>query len=152
MFLRDILGTQIFLTFVLVLAVTVSCEQKNNPQSEPKVQAQEDVNKVKIAVETVKAAKTLEAAGAEKETAVQRLDYERKLKEILNSIQFVVSIKVEESFLCTGFFVDKRGYVLTSKHCLNNIVSETKMSLIFRNGDEHPLRFVEEIQTLDMVI
>lgn len=152
MLFRDTLDSLVFLTIVLLLVTSMSCGQKNSSQPGPKTQAQEDANKVKVVVETVKAAKTLEVAGAEKGSVLQRLGYERRLKGVLDKIQFVVSIKVGKSFICTGFFVDKRGYILTAKHCIDDLSSDSKTTFIFMDGKEHPARFVEEIQTLDLVL
>ncbi|MBI2676388.1 MAG: trypsin-like peptidase domain-containing protein [Candidatus Yanofskybacteria bacterium] len=153
MTLRNVLGTLIFLTLVLAWGVTKNCGQKNSPQPESQVRARGDAKKVKVVAEPVKAEKPLEAAmGAEEGSVLQRLGYEKKLKEVLDKVQFVVSVKVGKSFVCTGFFIDERGYILTARHCMSDLNSGLRLSFVFTDGKEHPMRFVEEIQTLDMIL
>lgn len=142
-------GASVFFSVILVLFLLfISCSSgKKIAEPKPKKQIQESAKKTEVVEREMVA---LKAKEIKEETALQRLNQERKLKRIVDNAQFVVSIKVAGSFICTGFLVDRRGYFLTSRHCLNNFFPGAKLSLVFLNGEEYPTRVVEDIQTLDM--
>ncbi len=84
-----------------------------------------------------------------------RIEAENKLKNVALNAQFIVPFKAastEQTFWCTAFFVDQRGYIAVAKHCFTGTNSGLETISVFHGGEQKTVRIVGEVQTLDLAV
>ena len=87
----------------------------------------------------------------------ERIFYERTLKDMVKNIPFIVHLKTVSrlrltSSTTTAFFVDQRGYLVSTRHGYSSDPKNDAAVVTFDNGESVPVRFVDEVQTLDLVV